>query len=403
MSFIGIAVGLAGVTLISLFLWMLSLSLRKKRMDQERLERDRQYRRTLIRAKEQEHKERIMKAEYGHIATILYLAKEAERNNVREALYWYEKAANLDNVFGMQGVIKISQLHTEDLVLKEKAKFWKKCAKAVNGDIASKHETGVALLYGQGITRDQDKGLEYITAAAELDYIDAILFLGQWYQSKDNPSIEPDKSLYWYQIAAKLGDKRGMLSLGKNYLTGIGTEVDFLQGCYWLERAAELGSPEAMCLAGEIWIDRKPNGNAIAYTWLFMSAHYGWQDARPLRDKVANNIGVDSVVGLQSLTKPLIRKIGEGKVAKHSLIRAFNKLYKRKVPIPKKPERAEEYDAESSLSLKGQEVIGEQLGEAESYSVQMTDTNDEAQTRLNQASLNVTAPLDFSQTLMDGK
>ncbi|MDN2483808.1 tetratricopeptide repeat protein [Vibrio agarivorans] len=402
MSFIGIAVGLAGVSLISMFLWMLSLSLRKKRMEQEKIERDRQYRRTLARAKEQEHQERVMKAECGHIPTILYLAKESERRNTREALYWYEKAAELDNIMGMQGVIKISQLHTEDLVLKEKAKFWKKCAKALNGDLTAKYETGVALIYGQGIAKDPDRGLEHVISAAELDYMDSILFLGQWYQSKDNPSPEPEKALFWNKAAAKLGDKRGMLSLGKNYLKGIGTEVDFLQGCYWLERAAEKGSPEAMCLAGEVWIDKKPSGNAIAYTWLFMAAHYGWQDARPLRDKVANNIGVDSVVGLQSLTKPLIRKISEGKVAKHSLIRAFNKLYKRKVPIPKKiPVVSEEAIVEGVTS--DSNAPSGPVADTLSYEPEAQHSGQELNPQIATTSVEAQSvpAMDFSQTPMD--
>lgn len=404
MSFIGIAVGLAGVSLISMFLWMLSLSLRKKRMEQEKKERDRQYRLTLARAKEQEHQERIMKAEYGHIPTILYLAKEAERKNTREALYWYEKAADLDNVHGMQGVIKISQLHAEDLVLKEKAKFWKKCVKAFNGDLTSKYETGVALIYGQGIAKDPERGLEHVISAAELDHIDSVLFLGQWFQAKDNPLSEPEKSLHWNKVAAKLGDKRGMLSLGKNYLKGVGTEVNFFQGCYWLERAAEKGSPEAMCLAGEIWIDKKPNGNAIAYTWLFMAAHYGWQPARQLRDKVGNSIGVDSVVGLQSLTKPLIRKISDGKVPKHSLIRAFNKLYKRKVPIPKKvaiPAGDQAIDVmatEMSQHQHSQDQANlSNLNQISSMSSEELEPS-KANTELDQ---HQAQPLDFSQTPMD--
>lgn len=373
MGFIAAAVGLAGITLISVFLWLLSLSIRKKRLEFEKREQDRLYRRALARAREQEHQERLEKAESGHVPTILFLAKEAERRNTRSALYWYEKAAELDNIYGMQGIIKISHLHIEDLVLREKAKFWGKCAQAVGGNLVAKYETGLALIYGQGVVKDVDKGLEHIISAGEREHIESALFLGQWYQSKDNPSPNYKKSLHWNKVAASLGDSQGMIRLGHNYRHGIGVEADYLQSSYWYERAAEQGSPEGMSRAGEIWIERKPNGNAIAYTWLFMAAHFGWQAARPLRDKVANNIGVDSVVGLQSLAKPLIRKITDGKVARHSLIKAFNRIYKRKVPLPSNAQT----DAVESGQVEGHPVgvMQQAAGQADNDSMLMSHSS----------------------------
>lgn len=57
----------------------------------------------------------------------------------------------------------------------------------------------------------------------------------------------------------------------------------------------------------------------------------GYEPARVVRDEVASNIGVDVVVGLQSIAKPLQRKLASGIVKKHSIIRALNKVYKREV------------------------------------------------------------------------
>jgi hypothetical protein len=48
---------------------------------------------------------------------------------------------------------------------------------------------------------------------------------------------------------------------------------------------------------------------------------------------VGSTLGVDSVVGLQSLAKPVLKKLQFGPVVKHSLIRALNKLYKRELPL----------------------------------------------------------------------
>ena len=107
MNLIGIAIGATGLLLLGLFMWMLVLSMRKQRLEQERREREIAHRKAMEKHRKQEREERIMKAEDGHIPTILFLAKEAERKNVKEALYWYDKAAKLDNVTGMYGMASL--------------------------------------------------------------------------------------------------------------------------------------------------------------------------------------------------------------------------------------------------------------------------------------------------------
>lgn len=100
------------------------LSVRRKRLEEERRAREEAYRKALERNREQERKERLFKAESGHIPTILFLAKEAERNSLKEALFWYEKAAHLDNIPAMYGIVRVCQRIREDVIAKEKAKFW---------------------------------------------------------------------------------------------------------------------------------------------------------------------------------------------------------------------------------------------------------------------------------------
>ncbi|MGC9491618.1 hypothetical protein ACP45A_02915, partial [Vibrio genomosp. F10] len=68
----------------------------------------------------------------------------------------------------------------------------------------------------------------------------------------------------------------------------------------------------------------------------------GYEPAKAIRDRVGGNIGVDSVVGLQSLAKPLFQKISAKKVGKHSIIKALNKLYKRGVYLPEKVIKSED-------------------------------------------------------------
>lgn len=358
MNIIGIAIGITGLLLLCMFLWMLALSVRKKRLEQERKEREIAYRKAMEKNRKQEREDRIYKAEGGHIPTILFLAKEAERTKPKEALYWYTKAAKLDNVTGMYGIIRLSAKMQQDVILREQSKFWKVCIAASEGSLQHKFEMGVALFHGRGTEPDQYKAIQVMEAAASHNHIDALIFLGDWHVSDNNGNPDPAMSIEYYRRAAKLRSNEGRMKLGLSYIKGIGVEPDHGKGCYWLERAAEKGYLEAMYAAGEVWMDYKPNGNAIAYIWLFLASQLGYERAKSLRDRVALNIGVDTVVGLQGLSKPMMKKIRENKVGKHSIIKALNKLYKRNIPLleqtPTEAEQAPEL-------LKVEEPTGESV------------------------------------------
>ncbi|NAX19883.1 tetratricopeptide repeat protein [Vibrio sp. V39_P1S14PM300] len=349
MSIIGIAIGATGLALILVFLWMLSLSLRKKRLEEEKRQRELAYRRALEKNKQRERQERILKAEEGHVPTILFLAKEAERTNIKEALHWYTKAAKLDSINGMYGIVRLSQKMREDLVLKEQAKFWQNCISALEGNASAKYDMALALFHGRGTDQNVLKATSVMQEAAEEKNIDAILFLGEWCVSANNPQRKPQDSTYWYKRAAQLNSLEGRMRLGLNYLHGVGVSADHNKGCYWLERAAEKGHVQAMYHAGEAWMDRGSKGNAIAYIWLFLSAYFGYEPAKALRDQVGANLGVDSVVGLQSLVRPIIKKMAAGTVSKHSVIRVLNKLYKRGIQLPQDATDSELLSDDSEL------------------------------------------------------
>ncbi|KJY84495.1 hypothetical protein TW81_02910 [Vibrio galatheae] len=385
MNIMGIAIGATGLLLLCMFMWMLALSMRKKRLEQERKEREIAFRKAMEKNRKQEQEERIVKAEEGHIPTILYLAKEAERTRPQEAVYWYSKAAKLDSVTGMYGVVRISNKMKQDLVLKQQAKFWQTCISAAEGSLPHQFEMAQALFSGRGTEVDVPKALSVMESAADQNYVDALIFLGDWASSPNNLQASPATSTDYYRRAAELRSNEGRMKLGLNYIHGRGVEANFDLGVYWLERAAEKGYLEAMYKAGETWMDYKPAGNSLAYIWLFLAGQLGHEPARVLRDKVAMNIGVDTVVGLQSLAKPMVKKIRDNKVSKHSIIRALNKLYKRSIPTDEQ--------LSSSMPM-------EKVAEEESASVtvpQEPSLHQESQSESEQPQ----AKLDFSQSPID--
>lgn len=414
MSTMGIAIGATALSLILVAVWLVSLSLRKQRVEQERKARAVAYRKAIEKARIQEQKERNFKAETGHVPSILYLAKEAERNNIKEALYWYDKAAHLDNVTGMYGIVRMSMKRKEDLILREKANFWQLAISALDNDMGAKFEMGKALVFGRGTDKNIPKGYTYIEESATGGNTEAMLFMGEWCLDKENPDYSAESSFEWYQKAADKNNLDGKIKLGMSYLNGVGVEPNHGEAVYCFETAAEKNSAEAMFRAGEAWIDHGEHGNAIAYIWLFLSAHFGYSEAKQLRDKVGGELGVDAVVGLQALTKPIMTKLTQEAVTKHSVIKALNKLYKRNIPIPKKVKEVTEEeeidesnvqdsDVEMSFEMKApnsnpehnQQYSPEQHAASQTGTAQSTDK------------VSSTAPssasLDFSQTNWSNK
>ncbi|WP_038219470.1 tetratricopeptide repeat protein [Vibrio sp. N418] len=405
MNMMGIAISATGLLLLLLFAWMLALSLRQKRVERERKQREITYRRALERDRKQEEEQRVRKAENGDLTMILYLAKEAERTNLRKALYWYHKAALQENVTGMYGIVRISERMRDDMVLREQAKFWKKAIAASDGDMSAKFQVAEALYYGRGIEQNFDKGFALMEQAALQQYAPAMLFLGDWMIANANPSPSPVASTEWFRKVALLRNNEGRMKLGLNYLNGIGVEEDFAHGCYWLERAAEKGYVPAMYKAGEIWLEHGVSGRSIAYIWLFLAGQMGHEEARVLREQVALNLSVDTVVGLQALAKPMLKRILANKVSKHALIKAFNKLYKREIDIDKyDPMPAVTKDADAESKSNGQvekEMTSEVLSQEETLDGVPFQAIDDSSNQQPQVSVTSAATLDFSQSPMD--
>ncbi|WP_375748479.1 tetratricopeptide repeat protein [Vibrio sp. HN007] len=361
MNTMTLILGATGVSLLVIIGWVSAISARKKRLAQERLERERNFRREIEKQREQERQERIFKAETGHIPTQLFLAKEAERANPREALHWYERAAMQENEMAMYGVVRICARAKEDPVLKQKSRFWEVAIEAHNGSQRAKLEMGKALIGGIGVETNIDKGIEIIEGVANDGNPEAQVYMGDWHIAESNMNPNPKLASEWFYRAAQQNYIDGQIRLGINYRDGVGVEKNLKRATYWFEVAGERGSSEGQYYAGDVWIGRGSKGNAVAYLWLYLSAHFGYEAAKSKRDDLGNLLGVDAVVGLQGMAKPLVKKLTEGAIEKHSLISALNKLYKRANYFPdrdgnefmftekgSKPEQGEEAEKESS-------------------------------------------------------
>lgn len=361
----------------------------KQKKKQQQKERDESsYRRALSEARAAERQERVYKAQTGHISTQLFLAKEAEMNNFEEALHWYEMAAKLDNNIAMRSVIRLCDSRRENVELREKSVFWSKVVAAQEGGAAEKLALGIAFLQGNGIEANIEKGINLITEAAELDHIPAQLFIADWYIAESNPQPNAKLAAEWNLRAAMLDNIEAQIRIGKQYAEGRGVPVDPKKATYWLEVAAEAGDAKAQYFAGEMGADTNEKGNSIAYIWLWLAAKNGIEAAVSRRDHVGHLVGVDAVIGLQSMAKPLFEKMARGKVKKHIIIKSLDKLYQRESYFP---------DSNEFVVGSTSKDVSQEDKEKTSKQQEQTSTQSTVKEEAKKESL------DFSQTKMDSK
>ncbi|UAB72786.1 sel1 repeat family protein [Vibrio sp. SCSIO 43132] len=334
MNVMTIAIGASVICLVLVGIGMITISNKKRAEEKEKIAREAAYKKAMEASKAKEHQERVYKAETGHIPTQLFLAKEAELGNPREALHWYERAANADNEIAMYSVVRLCNRFSDNHMMNLKGKYWNKVIEARGGNKQAQFEVGLCLLKGHGIDQDMQKGIDLIEEVAEEGNIDAQLYMSDWHVAESNPNPDATLAAEWSYRAAQQGSTEGMIRLGRHYAEGQGVEQNQTRATYWLERAAETGSGRAQYFAGELWADTDSRGNALAYIWFFLSAHSGFAKAKKRRDEIGNAIGIDAIVGLQGLTKPIQARMDEGKIKKHSIIKALNKMYKREEYFP---------------------------------------------------------------------
>ena len=142
----------------------------------------------------------------GAQATLGYFYEVGEHvdANEREAIRWYEKAAENDH---LQATLRLAEIQ---------------------------------VARGNG-----SEGVKWYRQAATLGDRDAQAMLGFFYQTGEHVAVDLDQAIKWYLSAADQGQVIAQNNLGRLYQIGEGVERDIDQAIYWYEQAAKNGSAAA--------------------------------------------------------------------------------------------------------------------------------------------------------------
>lgn len=205
----------------------------------------------------------------------MYTEGNGVEKNISKALYWKEKLAFKGNLNAQKYVLANQSVNYEkyDISADNALMVARECHKDGNYDWAKFcYERAISLgskdamfdyakwLYeGNGITKDCNIAVEFLTQLGEENNVNAQKLLRTIY--KENNGVAPDikKEMYWASKAAENGDIDSQVSLAYAYQNGIGVKKNKKLSFAMYEKAAEQGNQKAI----KEMIYRYANGNGV--------------------------------------------------------------------------------------------------------------------------------------------
>lgn len=154
---------------------------------------------------------------------------------------------------------------TKSIIHKPKTYFEKSVEAASKGNVLASAYVGVSYHYGidvgedehpQGLERNPELAVKYLTMAAEKGYLKSQIDLGLIYLDADSPVADIDKALEWITLTAKKGDAFSQYVIGHYFYSGDYLPLDEVKGYHWLLESASNGCERAMVELGMIYKER---------------------------------------------------------------------------------------------------------------------------------------------------
>ncbi|MDD4911578.1 MAG: tetratricopeptide repeat protein [Sideroxydans sp.] len=125
---------------------------------------------------------------------------------------------------------------------------------AEQGNLSAQDILGLMYLLGQGIPKDEAKGVQLITASAEGGFADAQFNLGAMFENGHGVEKDLAAALAWYTKSAEQGYAAAQGNLGMMYANARGVDQDDEVAVEWYAKAAEQDYAVAQRLLGAMYL-----------------------------------------------------------------------------------------------------------------------------------------------------
>ncbi len=214
------------------------------------------------------------------------------KQNYREALQWWTKAAKQGNVkaIGNMGMcyetghgttadsLKAARLYLRSIKGGNKALLEQNVQRARKGNLLSDMLVAECYLSGTGVKKDVSKAIPFLKDAAQKNSVDAQRELALvLLNSKKAAEAAP-----WLKKGSDNGDATCTFYYGKMLVEGKGVKQDKKAGANYLLKAAEAGFPQAMFYVGNCYMkgDGLTRNAEQAVKWYKLAAGHGVHQAQ---------------------------------------------------------------------------------------------------------------------------
>jgi TPR repeat protein len=163
---------------------------------------------------------------------------------------------------------------------KEKYRFKQILKAAKKNDAKAQFDLANCYYDGMGLKQNLNKSMYWMETSAKNGYLDAQLYLGNFYLIEQTLNYE--KAFYYYSLANS--DATAQYILGYFYENGLGVEVDYEKAVYWYEKSADQNHPQAQLALGRMYHEAKgvPEDFSKSAYWLKVAAEQGDRDIQYL-------------------------------------------------------------------------------------------------------------------------
>jgi len=137
----------------------------------------------------------------------------------------------------------------------------------------------LALMYreGQGVEQSDERAVELLERAVNLEYVDAIEPLTDYYLASGEQAETLEDGVAWYRRAATLGRVEAIAIMGSYYWTGTAVDQDVARGIEMMTTAADAGDPRAQTNLGYAYArgEGVEQSSETSFGWYLQAAERG--------------------------------------------------------------------------------------------------------------------------------
>ena len=198
------------------------------------------------------------------------------KQDYKEALKWYEKAATKGNIkaqYNLGEMYRLGQGVNQDF--KESFKWYEKAA--IQDNIWAQFYLGGMYYLGLEVNQDYKEAFKWFEKAANKGNSKAQYSLGKMYRLGEGTQEDDKEALKWYEKAANQGLDEAQYSLANMYYFGNGVDKDYKEAFKWYEKAAIQGHYWAQNALGEMYDYGKgvKENDYEAFKWYEKAANQG--------------------------------------------------------------------------------------------------------------------------------